>query len=307
MNSRGLMVFTRASGSRSAMVALPAPSHRHFIRSLQTTSRRSAGAPDPSAYAKRMQNLMNQPNRNRSANPLVPLQQPWPWHEVPSSSPDTVTLQRTLFARPPDFAPPLLLFAAGVWGLFVFAWLLLPDPPRKEYTDEEKKIIEENERKAKEANMLSRLGMSFTNTIFTSAQPLIYGLVTIGLITMMASSTRIVTRINMLQIKPKDGSSQSAKTVLRLTNVGHEMLPWRANKSREVKVEDCQVYIPNLNNSHTIRLKVLKNGQVNKWSLDRFPYSLDYRAIPGTAKVDKEVVQSVNRLQHVFGYLKVGQ
>ncbi|WVW83289.1 hypothetical protein I302_105308 [Kwoniella bestiolae CBS 10118] len=185
MNRTGVFLLGRASSSRSYLI--PSPFPRRLQRSLHTTSRCSADPPSPStAYAQRMQSLMNQPTHSRSSNPTVRLQQPWPWHEVPSTSPDTITLQRTLFARPPDFAPPLLLFAAGVWGLFVFAWLLLPEPPKKEYAEEEKQIIAENDRKAKEANILSRLGISFTNTIFSSAQPLIYGLVTVGLITMMA-------------------------------------------------------------------------------------------------------------------------
>ncbi|WRT66983.1 uncharacterized protein IL334_003949 [Kwoniella shivajii] len=306
-------VFAIRRACRSTLTSSAKP----LIRSIHSSTRGSANqhpnanqnpSQSPSAYALRMQSLLNTTSRrpNHSSSLTVPLHQPWPWQEIPSSSQDSVILQRTLFARPPDFAPPLLLFAAGIWGLFVFAWLVLPEPPRKELSEEDKIIIRENERKTKEANVLSRLGLGFTNALFSSAQPLIYGLVTLGLVSMMIASTKIITRINMIQIKPRD-STDTGKTVLRMTNVGHEMIPWRSNKMREVKVEDCKVYIPNLNNPQTIRLKVRKEGKPDKWSLDRFPYSLDYRAIPETSRTDKEIVQSVNRLEHVFGPLKMGE
>nr|XP_018264000.1 uncharacterized protein I303_03878 [Kwoniella dejecticola CBS 10117]OBR86158.1 hypothetical protein I303_03878 [Kwoniella dejecticola CBS 10117] len=253
-----------------------------------------------------MQSLLSQSRLQPTKSKYtIPLQQPWPWHEI-ASPPGTTMLQRTLFARPPDLSPPLLLFAAGIWGLFVVAYLALPDVQRKDYTDDEKKLIEENERRKQEANIVSRLSMSFTSAIFASAQPLIYGIVSVALLGLIASSTRIVTRINMVQIKP-ELSTQDPKTVLRLTNVGHEMIPWGKKGFRELNVEDCQVYIPNLKNSHTIRLKVLKDGQTNKWSLDRFPYSLDYREMPDNARVEKEIVQSTNRLQHVFGPLRAAE
>ncbi|WWC85340.1 uncharacterized protein L201_000203 [Kwoniella dendrophila CBS 6074] len=314
MNRFACFAIRRASSSRASIFTLPISRNQPFIRSFQTTSRTLATSAQAqngkSAYAKRMEALLGprptSKNKLLSNSNLVPLQQPWPWHEIPnrsSSDPEIITLQRTLFARPPDLSPPLLLFAAGIWGLFVFAWLILPDPPKKELTLDEKKLIEENERKAKEANIISRLSMGFTSAIFSSAQPLIYGIVTVALIAIITSSTRIITRINMVQTRFKD-TNEIQKTILRLTNVGHEMIPFGKPKFREVKVEDCQVYLPNLNNSHAVRLRVLKNGQINKNSLDRFPYSLDYRAVPENTRIDKEVVQSTNRLQHVFGPVK---
>ncbi|WWC69603.1 uncharacterized protein I206_103546 [Kwoniella pini CBS 10737] len=304
MNRVSYSAIGRATSSRSTR-NFSLPKSRLILRSLHSTPRYQAGTDaEKSAYAKKMQDLLN-PKTTKSKY-TIPLQQPWPWHEIVSTSPNTITLQRTLFARPPDLSPPLLLFAAGIWGLFVIAYIALPDVPKKEYTADEKKIIEENKRKQEEANILSRLSMSFTSAIFSSAQPLIYGIVTVALLGLIASSTRIVTRINMVQIKPKN-SEQAGKTSLKLTNVGHEMIPWGSRGSRELKVEDCQVYIPNLKNSHTIRLKVLKDGQPSKWSLDRFPYSLDYRPVPDNARLDKEVVQSTNRLQHVFGTVRAAE
>lgn len=86
--------------------------------------------------------------RGPALQPRFPLVTNWPWRQIPSSSPDTTVLERTVFARPSDFSPPLLLFAAGVWGLFVISWYALPDPPKRELTEEEKANIEAEHAKA---------------------------------------------------------------------------------------------------------------------------------------------------------------
>lgn len=59
----------------------------------------------------------------------------------------------------------------------------------------------------------------------------------------------------------------------------------------------------------TVRLRVLKpDGQPFKYTLNRFPYNLDFREIKEDYKVvDKEIVLSVPRLQQTFGAILKGK
>lgn len=59
----------------------------------------------------------------------------------------------------------------------------------------------------------------------------------------------------------------------------------------------------------TVRLRVLKpDGQPFKYTLDRFPYNLDFREIKEDYNVvDKEIVLSIPRLQQTFGAILKGK
>ncbi|WVQ98591.1 hypothetical protein IAU59_005720 [Kwoniella sp. CBS 9459] len=235
---------------------------------------------------------------------VVPLRAPWPWHESPLSTPETQILQRTLFARPSDLSPPLLLFAAGVWGIFAIAWYALPEPRQREPTDDELVLIEARNKEVQDSNIVTRTSMNLSARIFNYAQPLIFGGVSVILTSLIIGASRIATKITMVQVRPRPGAGAGVgqvKTFLKLRNVGHEMIPG-STRTREVELQNCRLFIPNLKNASTVRLRVVNaDGSERKWTLDRFPYSLDMRDIKDLDKLDKEVVQSFNRLEHVFG------
>lgn len=130
----------------------------------------------------------------------------------------------------------------------------------------------------------------------------------------------------MVQMRPVNGSGEG-KTFLKLTTVAHEMLKGMI-KPREVRIEDCSAYFPSagkcppplrqrilfeglydVERATTVRLRVLKpDGQPFKYTLDRFPYNLDFREIKEDYKVvDKEIVLSVPRLQQTFGAILKGK
>ncbi|AFR93152.1 hypothetical protein C343_01041 [Cryptococcus neoformans C23] len=236
--------------------------------------------------------------------PRLPSATSWPWRQIPSSSPDMTILERTVFARPSDFSPPLLLFAAGVWGLFVISWYALPDPPKRELTEEEKVKIEARHA---EAGFWLQLGDRVSGSVYSSAQPILMGGVSLILAGFLIASSTIATRITMVQMRPVNGSGEG-KTFLKLTTVAHEMLKGMI-KPREVRIEDCSAYFPSAERATTVRLRVLKpDGQPFKYTLDRFPYNLDFREIKEDYKVvDKEIVLSVPRLQQTFGAILKGK
>ncbi|KIR38000.1 hypothetical protein I307_06167 [Cryptococcus deuterogattii 99/473] len=242
--------------------------------------------------------------RGPALQPRFPLVTNWPWRQIPSSSPDTTVLERTVFARPSDFSPPLLLFAAGVWGLFVISWYALPDPPKRELTEEEKANIEAEHAKA---GFWLQLGNRVSGSVYSSAQPILMGGVSLILAGFLIASTRIATRITMVQMRPVNGSGEG-KTFLKLTTVGHEMVK-RVIKPKEVRIEDCSAYFPSAERATTVRLRVLKpDGQPFKYTLDRFPYNLDFREIKEDYNVvDKEIVLSIPRLQQTFGAILKGK
>ncbi|OCF35362.1 hypothetical protein I316_02911 [Kwoniella heveanensis BCC8398] len=323
---RAAREYVASSSSSSSAITLPLPpatrsfrprphsviSQRSFkppvehIRLYSSISRETIHSPStvrqPSPAAR--------PNPNaRSSAPIVPLKAAWPWHESASqSTPETQVLQRTLFARPSDLSPPLLLFAAGVWGIFAIAWYALPEPRKREPTDEEMVAIDARNKDVQDSNIASRMSMNFSATVFSYAQPLIFGGVSVILTSLIIGASRIATKITMVQVRPRSAGSAAGqgqmgqvKTYLRLRNVGHEMIPG-SKRTRKIDIQNCRLFIPNLKNASTVRLKIVNSdGSERKWSLDRFPYSLDMRDIKDLDKLDKEVVQSFNRLEHVFG------
>lgn len=140
---------------------------------------------------------------------------------------------------------------------------------------------------------------------------------------LIASST-IATRITMVQMRPVNGSGEG-KRFLKLTTVAHEMVKGMV-KPREIRMEDCSVYFPSagkwphrqcilfegsydVERATTVRLRVLKpDGRPFKYTLDRFPYNLDFREIKEDYKVvDKEIVLSIPRLQQTFGAILKGK
>ncbi|WVF72340.1 hypothetical protein IAT40_007154 [Kwoniella sp. CBS 6097] len=304
--------FPRAGAAASSSRTSPAAQR---IR-LYSTSRETIHSPAATPTATSARFRAHGHSHARSSG-IVPLKAPWPWHESPLlSTPETQVLQRTLFARPSDLSPPLLLFAAGVWGIFAIAWYALPEPRKRQPTDEEMSLIDARNKEIEEANIASRMSMNFTATVFNYAQPLIFGGVSVILAALIIGASRIATKITMVQVRPRTAAAAGAgagveatpaqaqaqvRTYLKLRNVGHEMIPG-SKRTREVEIQNCRLFIPNLKNASTVRLKIVQSdGTERKWSLDRFPYSLDMRDIKELDKLDKEVVQSFNRLEHVFG------
>ncbi|AAW41514.2 hypothetical protein CNB01470 [Cryptococcus deneoformans JEC21] len=242
--------------------------------------------------------------RGPTLQPRLPSATNWPWRQIPSSSPDVTVLERTVFARPSDFSPPLLLFAAGVWGLFVISWYALPDPPKRELTEEEKVKIEAE---YAGAGFWLQLGNRVSGSVYSSAQPILMGGVSLILAGFLIASSTIATRITMVQMRPVNGSGEG-KRFLKLTTVAHEMVKGMV-KPREIRMEDCSVYFPSAERATTVRLRVLKpDGRPFKYTLDRFPYNLDFREIKEDYKVvDKEIVLSIPRLQQTFGAILKGK
>ncbi|WWD15783.1 hypothetical protein CI109_100207 [Kwoniella shandongensis] len=289
-----------------ASTAIPSRS-TPLLRSLQTSARSTASQPSsgrPSgtlfnfnAGSTQTPTLQQLRAAAASAPSTIPLQASWPWYTLPSSSPDEIVLERTVFARPPEQRPPLLLFAAGVWGLFLLSWLTLPDAPKRELTEEEKAKIELRE---KNSGFLTKVSTRVTDGIFNSSQPILMGGITLVLFSFLVGASRIVTKLSMVQIRPAAGKGEQ-KTFLKLTSVGHEMVNGWV-KPREMRVEDCKVYFPNLEKATTVRLQVLRpDGTKPQYSLDRLPYALDFREMKGFKDTDKEVVISLNRVEHIFG------
>lgn len=140
----------------------------------------------------------------------------------------------------------------------MISWYALPDPPKRELTEEEKANVEAEHAKAwvlasaREAKMLKRkvlnsgfwlqLGNRVSGSVYSSAQPILMGGVSLILAGFLIASTRIATRITMVQMRPVNGSGEG-KTFLKLTTVGHEMVK-RVIKPKEVRIEDCSAYFP---------------------------------------------------------------
>lgn len=140
----------------------------------------------------------------------------------------------------------------------MISWYALPDPPKRELTEEEKANIEAEHGKAwvlapaREAKMLKlkvlnsgfwlQLGNRVSGSVYSSAQPILMGGVSLILAGFLIASTRIATRITMVQMRPVNGSGEG-KAFLKLTTVGHEMVE-RVIKPKEVRIEDCSAYFP---------------------------------------------------------------
>lgn len=87
-----------------------------------------------------------------------------------------------------------------------------------------------------------QLGDRVSGSVYSSAQPILMGGVSLILAGFLIASSTIATRITMVQMRPMNGSGEG-KTFLKLTTVAHEMLKGMI-KPRGVRIEDCSAYFP---------------------------------------------------------------
>ncbi|WVN85203.1 uncharacterized protein L203_100348 [Cryptococcus depauperatus CBS 7841] len=224
----------------------------------------------------------------------------WPWRTIPSS-PNTILLEKTVYARPSETNPLLLTIISGLWGFFVFSWWMLPKPKKKEPTDEEKaKMAEKYER----STPIVQTGLTVAKYVSPNAQFILMGSVTVLLAGALVAANRIVTRLTIYQLRPMTGNG-GAKTFLRLTTIGNQMT-MGLKKPRELKIEDCDLYFPNSERATTVRLHLPNSRK----PFDVFPYNLDFRQSKDDYKAPAQGIEwvlSMQRLQEIFGVVRRGK
>ncbi|KAK4688050.1 hypothetical protein P7C73_g2054, partial [Tremellales sp. Uapishka_1] len=269
------------------MAALAGPS-RLPLRSLHTARVLFASPPSqtPNLRSTKVTSSPSRPttiiSRTTAIPPPVPAQRgriSWPWRPLPSSDPNTVEEERTIFARPFDGRPRMYWFSAAIWTVF-FGWFIsMPDSSRP--ADEGKDEISQTPQGVlwKYAAgglmvMLSVMGFGF-----------------------MLYPSRLVTRLSQVRVR----SRGETREFIRMTHGGHLMMWGKYAKPRELQKEHMKVRVlGSINRSPYLDLRI---REPRRNLLDGTPYRLDFRDNRLVKETEEEVVLSLNRIEEVFGEL----
>jgi hypothetical protein len=147
--------------------------------------------------------------------------------------------------------------------------------------------------------------------------------VTVAAFAFMAVPSRYITRLSLIRSRPATVTGEG-KVFWRLRHAGHEMFSETSKRSqpRDIAIQDLNVKMIHsrggpspfhlislpermliIERSPYLSLTVTEPRRSKYFSLDAWPYRMDYRDTELTKTTDQEIVMSLNRIEHIFGRL----